>query len=45
MGSRAAPNQCARPADAAFPNERLSVVVFGEKAEKYNLTGARFIRG
>lgn len=38
MGSRAAPNQCARPADAAFPNERLErpVVVFGDKAEKYN---------
>ena len=23
LGSRAAPNRCARPADAAFPNERL----------------------
>ena len=37
LGSRAAPNRCARPADAAFPNERpRSVVVFGDKAEKYN---------
>ena len=38
MGSRAAPNRCARPADAAFPNERLErqVVVFGDLAEKYN---------
>ena len=34
LGSRAAPNRCARPADDAFPNGDSSVVVFGVHAEK-----------